>query len=506
MNRSWPLSRFVVALLALVVLGLVPWALGGCGELSSDSTAPPPTTVPTTGAPGSTAAPATASTSGGAQSGAGNILFFDDFQDGDSAGWQVEGAWVVQQDGDLYTFATSGEGYAFVPAGVGWREDYALRTSYLLEQGALGLSFCTTLSGRYYVAVDEDLISLVKAPAAGDKTVLAQAAAPEPGVRHYLTIARQGGTIQVYVDRTLWLAATDGDPLVEGTIMVGSAAGTTAWVDDVMVNRVGIRLPSGAPEVAQVDPADVVVPEDEAPDLAELPDPDEDVDELPEINHPMDIPLPVVTFTGIDPNDPGSRPSTELALPEGGAVVKLEWDAHNIGAAFLNQEPVANQGEMTFLVTQDYNYELEVIGFDQQSYSYYVSVTLVPADGEGDDGDGDDGPDDNGEGVHGPDPAITCQVVPSVGTEVTIHIRVRNQGDMVAESARVRWRSDEASGVTDREGRVTVAPCETAYLDWRFTYDSPGSKNWSATVDTDPFDADIDTSNNYTSRRLELTL
>jgi hypothetical protein len=425
--------------------------------------------------------------------GAGNdiILFRDDFQDGDTAGWQVDGAWVVQQDGDIYTFSTTGAGWAFVPAGVGWQNGYALRASYLLEQGTLGFSFFATRSGRYYLAVDEERVSLVKADAAGTKTVLTQAAAPETGARHYLVIAKQAGAIQVYVDRTLWLAADDPAPLTAGTIMLGSTDGTTAWVDDVVVNRIGRALPAGAPAVAAVDPADVVVPEDEAPDLAVIPEDDAEVEELPDINHPMDIPLPVVTFTGVDPNDADSRPATELTLDQG-STLELVWDAHNVGAVFLNQMPVATQGQERFEVTQDFNYELEVIGFDQQSYSYYVHVTVTP-------------PEDGDDGAGGPDPAITCQVTRAAGTEVLIHIQVRNDGDEVTDDLTIRWFSDAASGVADREGYYSIGPDQTANIEWRFTYDSLGVKAWAATVTPAHAEADLDPGNNRAAGTIELT-
>ena len=142
MRRSRSRRVILVRLLSLLLaapllLGLFA-ALGGCANLGSgdtETTAPPDT--------GSTP------TADAAQGGAGrisaeNILFRDDFQDGDTDGWQVGGAWVVQQDGDLYTFDATGQGYAFVPAGVGWQGDYAFKTSYLLSAGTLGFSFDAT--------------------------------------------------------------------------------------------------------------------------------------------------------------------------------------------------------------------------------------------------------------------------------------------------------------------------------------------------------------------------
>ncbi len=158
MKRSRPWSTILLPLLLLaLVLGL-SLATASCRGLRSDDTQTTdsaPDTAPTTVA------------AGAGRISADNILFRDDFQDGDAQGWQVGGAWVVQQDGDLYTFDATGQGYAFVPKGVGWAGDYAFKCSYALSAGALGFSFDATQTGRYYVYVDKDLISLVKEDAAG---------------------------------------------------------------------------------------------------------------------------------------------------------------------------------------------------------------------------------------------------------------------------------------------------------------------------------------------------
>ena len=96
--------------------------------------------------------------------------------------------------------------------------------------------------------IDQEHISLVKQDSANNKTVLTQAEAPKAGDLHYITIAKQKGTIQVYVDRTLWLAAQDSSPLTVGTVAVGSAEGTTASVDNVLVNKIARTLPQAHPQ------------------------------------------------------------------------------------------------------------------------------------------------------------------------------------------------------------------------------------------------------------------
>ncbi len=374
MKRSRPwLTILVPPILLALVLGL-SLATASCRSLGSDGT------QTTASVPDSTTdvTPTTVSAGAGRIS-ASNILFRDDFQDGDAQGWQVGGAWVVQQDGDLYTFNATGHGYAFVPKGVGWDGDYAFKCSYALSAGALGFSFDATRAGRYYVYVDRDLISLVKEDAAGTGTVLAQAQAPTEGEQHYLTVAKKTGTIQVYIDRTLWLAAEDSAPLAAGTIMLGALDGTTAWVDDVLVNKILRALPSGKPAVAAVDPGQVVAPPQEETDLNELPEDDEDVPELEDENLVEELPLPVVAFTGWENGD-RPVPGAQAITVERGALVILEWQTENVCAAFLNGTPQPTDSSLTVQVHQDTNYELEVIGLDQATYSYYVNITAIDSD------------------------------------------------------------------------------------------------------------------------------
>ncbi len=212
--------------------------------------------------------------------------------------------------------------------------------------------------------------------------MLTQAQAPAAGEQHYLTVAKKNGTIQVYVDRTLWLAAVDTAPLAAGTIMLGAVDGTTAWVDDVLVNKILKALPAGKPAVAAVQPSQVVAPPEEETNLSELPPNDEDVPELEDENLLEELPLPVVAFTGWENGD-RPVPGVQAITVERGALVILEWATENVCAVFLNGTPQPTDSSLTVEIRQSTNYELEVIGLDQATYSYYVNITAVDSDESG---------------------------------------------------------------------------------------------------------------------------
>lgn len=466
-----------LTLAALLLLGLAT-GLSSCSSLNSgttSATAPPDTATETTA---------------GAQGDQGrispeNILFRDDFQDGDSEGWQVDGAWVVQQDGDVYTFNTTGQGYAFVPAGVGWQGDYAFKTYYLLSTGTLGFSFDATQEGRYYVSVDAQLISLVKEDAADDRTVLTQAQAPAAGETHYLAIAKQNGTIQVYVDKTLWLAYEDAAPLTAGTIMVGALDGTSAWVDNVLVNKIVTKLPQRTPAVAAVAPSQVVEPPDEDSDLDELLDVDDDTLELDDDNLLDDIPPPEVELTAWENGDlpvPGTRDLTV----DPGAIVLMEWSVENAAAVFLNDSPEPFEGSMQVMVEQSYNYQLEVIGLDGLPYPHYVRITVT---------------DDTDE----TDLVITATVTNLGDTDVTVHVQVRNAGSADAQALKIRWYAHEQSGVVDKQTGCTILAGETFSIDWMFRYEAIGNMHWMATIDEEENMPDPNRSNNTVRGTVQVT-
>jgi len=176
----------------------------------------------------------------------GLILFKDDFQDGNSDGWQTKGAWFVNQDGEVYTFGASGEGSAFVSQGSGWG-DVVFRCSVRLDAGVLAINFRLTQGNRYLLSYQAEGLYLSKETGGGEPASLAQAAAPGLNAWHRLTIAMQGGHIQVYVDRVLVIDYTNSAPLAQGTVGYGSVSGAQVAVDDVQVSKLQGTLPAAQP-------------------------------------------------------------------------------------------------------------------------------------------------------------------------------------------------------------------------------------------------------------------
>jgi hypothetical protein len=478
MRRSWSRRNLVLAAFCLICL------LGSALSVASCGGRGPGTTQATVSATSGATQTTTAAGGDAGRISADNVLFRDDFQDGDTEGWQVTGAWAVQQDGDLYTFDATDSGFAAVPKGVSWQGDYAFKASYVLTAGTLAFSFDATTGGRYYVSIDGQRISLVKEDASDNKTVLTQAQAPEIGKQHYITMAKQRGTIQVYVDRTLWLAAQDADPLAAGTVAVGSTGGTTASVDNVLVNKIGRTLPQGTPAVAAVAPAQVVQPGDDDVDLGALPASGDDVPDLADDNHPDDLPAPTVVFA-VSVGEGGV--SDHVTVPAG-TEVTLSWGVENAQEVFFQGAAVGLEVFYPITPVESTVYVLTVVDLGGTEREYTVSVEVTPAEGPGDEAAG-----------HGPDLSVSVTATyEGSGTSANIKMTVSNLGDQDANGAVFRWYAHEADGQVSKTSTVNVAAGHSVSLTFVHDYGQRGTMHWKATIDEDHRLPDTNDGNNVT--------
>ena len=181
-----------------------------------------------------------------------NILFQDDFQDGNPDGWVISAGWTVNQDGDVYTFGTQVAGGAYVKSG--GATDYVYAARLKLDSGVASLIFRWSKAGRYLLQVQSDVIYLIKEAPIGTYSILLQAPAPSLGQWHTYSIALEGGHIQISIDQAVVLDYTDTIPLGRGTIGAGASDSTSVSVDDVLVSRLQQSLAPASPP-AQAQPA-----------------------------------------------------------------------------------------------------------------------------------------------------------------------------------------------------------------------------------------------------------
>lgn len=283
----------------------------------------------------------------------GDILFQDDFQDGQSDGWEVTAAWYVQQAGDVYTFDASGSGGAWVSKGGGW-SNYAFQTSARLDAGSLLMGFNLTKSGRYVVRLDETGLYLLKEYPAKNYTVLAQTGPVSLGEWHKLDIRTYNGHIQVYVDQALWVDYKDTSPLSKGTIAVTAQTGSQVAVDDVLVTKTGpltsgsVQAPAalegqpepdlGVDDSLSLDQVDIVEPSDPQPEPQDAPTQQAGLPELhiTSVSFAPNSPAPgtqvIVHAYVFNGGDGGAGPFTVRWYPNSSDVVGCSWDADGLPA------------------------------------------------------------------------------------------------------------------------------------------------------------------------------
>jgi hypothetical protein len=247
-NKSRIRQRYIFAFLAICALILA------CSR--SSETSQPPSTI---SQPSSSTSQPPSSDSGQAQS--GNVLFQDDFQDGQPQEWKINSGWNVEQSGDTYLFGSSVQGGAWVTEGGGW-QDYTFETDARVDTGNLLLSINLSKDGRYALRLGTDGVYLLREQPADSYDVIVSAGPISGGDWHHISLASQAGRLQVWVDRVLWFDTTDTAPILKGTISVGSLDGSRVFVDNVLVTKNQSTLPAG---VVQAPP-----PLNNAPSEAEI--------------------------------------------------------------------------------------------------------------------------------------------------------------------------------------------------------------------------------------------
>jgi len=189
----------------------------------------------------------------------GEILFQDDFQDGQPDGWTINGAWYIQQADDLYYFTASSLGGAWVTAGTSW-SGYLYHAGVRLESGSLFLSTNMTQAGRYLLLLRADGMYLLREQPEDNFVSLAETGPITTGIGHSVSIANQSGHLQVYIDQVLWMDYTDPEPITVGTVGVAVQDNSSVAVDNILVMQLNTPLPSG---VVQAPPVAASAPEPE---------------------------------------------------------------------------------------------------------------------------------------------------------------------------------------------------------------------------------------------------
>ncbi len=160
------------------------------------------------------------------------VLLFDDFEDGDTVGWNLEGDWSVILEDDNYVLHGTGP----CSANVGPQEwtDYTLEARIKFSQSA-NVNFRVTPGlGKYFINVVPDGPSLNKKLL--DETFLAKSSTSlEEDVWIDLKVEAERDGIELYIDGKMVFRYTDSEPLLSGNIGFEAPVNSVVYVDDVIV-------------------------------------------------------------------------------------------------------------------------------------------------------------------------------------------------------------------------------------------------------------------------------
>jgi len=169
-------------------------------------------------------------------------IFMEDFEDGDTVGWNVDdGDWSNQLDGTnrVYAFEKTwgnSAGRTIYPqsdATGDWKATFRMKHENDVMRA--GLIFNYQDSSNYYftyIDSDDDLVYLRKVSGGNGNTLMSTAFAPVLNVWYTLDVIRTGTAITVSIDGLQYLNTNDGD-FTTGTF--GLASRNIGWWDDTLV-------------------------------------------------------------------------------------------------------------------------------------------------------------------------------------------------------------------------------------------------------------------------------
>ncbi|MFQ5922730.1 MAG: hypothetical protein ACE5M4_07780, partial [Anaerolineales bacterium] len=165
------------------------------------------------------------------------ILYSEDFEDGQARDWTLEPGWQVSQEGGNFVLHGQGHRWANLTQGATWG-NYSFRFRLKLLSGAVHINYRLGEDGqftRYFFGFHEGGLHLQKQIDDNSTFISETEQFHRPDAWHTVEIKGFEGHMQVFVDGELELDTTDADPLLQGTIAfetLDDAAQVHASIDD----------------------------------------------------------------------------------------------------------------------------------------------------------------------------------------------------------------------------------------------------------------------------------
>jgi hypothetical protein len=172
--------------------------------------------------------------------GASNVLFTDNFEDGNANGWTVDsGTWSVTTSGGgkIYSL-TSTTGSNVSHGGTSTWADYSVQADIkpvALGTGTVGLSFrFTDTNNRYFVLLGNGTVTLKKNVGGTQSVIDSKAYTVNAGTTYTVKAMANGTLLQVFVNGVLLISKTDSS-FSSGQIAL-NAFNASVDYDNIVVN------------------------------------------------------------------------------------------------------------------------------------------------------------------------------------------------------------------------------------------------------------------------------
>jgi photosystem II stability/assembly factor-like uncharacterized protein len=164
-----------------------------------------------------------------------DILFQDDFEDGNADGWELDIGWQVKLDSNNYVLCATEGSYANLDKLL---IDYSFVCRIKEIEGRIRLQYRINSLGRYFIYFDDNAIYLGKEKPWDSKIILASTVVGFHKNQWYeVKVSGQGGNLKIYVNNIELIDYTDtDDPNLFGRIGFETGGDQIdVYIDDVLI-------------------------------------------------------------------------------------------------------------------------------------------------------------------------------------------------------------------------------------------------------------------------------
>ncbi len=168
-----------------------------------------------------------------------SLNFFDDFEDGNADGWELESGWQVEKDGDNFVLSGSYPNHSSARRGKNTWENYSFKARIKLIGGRVQVKYRSSYNEMYILSIDLNTIELIKEK---PNSIFNDLASANTNINynewHTVEVVENGGHLKVYFDDVLLLEYIDPAPILSGIISFQSSAYGHVHIDDVLVEEI----------------------------------------------------------------------------------------------------------------------------------------------------------------------------------------------------------------------------------------------------------------------------